>query len=119
MHQRFRGAVEVRLVDLELDLVAAALLVGDAGEQVELLPDELPGRERVEELALLLDDPEREGASVLRQHLDHGRGVRQDAEGEREHLVARELGHGGSPTSIGRRAGILKGVSGKVRSWQT
>ena len=58
VHERLGGAVEVGLVDLELDLVAAALLVGDAGEQVELLAHLLPRRERVQELALLLDDAE-------------------------------------------------------------
>jgi hypothetical protein len=86
---------------------------------VQLLPHILARREGVQELALLLEDPKREGAAVLGQHLDLHRRRWKHAEGEREHLVARELGHGGSPTSIGRRAGILKGVSGKVWSWQT
>ena len=93
VHERVGGGVEEDLVDLELDLVAAALLVGDAGEQVELLAHLLPGRERVQELALLLDDRARRRRRP-RTAPRRRPGGREHAEGKREHLLAREFRHG-------------------------
>jgi hypothetical protein len=74
------------LVDLELDLVAAAGGVGDAGEQPQVLAQLGAETVRLQQVGVAVGDSEREPAAVLRQHLDDRRQRREHAEGKLEQV---------------------------------
>jgi len=86
VHLRLGDAVEEVLDHLELDLVAAAAGVVEAGQQVQVVADGSARRVAQQQVVLALGDPEGKAAAVLRQDVDGLWQLRQDAEGQSEEL---------------------------------